>query len=40
MKNAQVMYKQKMNQDESAGYIKSALPFKQLEEMSDSFHCQ
>ena len=40
MKNAQVMYKQKMNQDESAGYTKSALPFKQLEEMSDSFHCQ
>lgn len=40
MKNAQVMYKQKMNQDESAGYIKSVLPFKQLEEMSDSFHCQ
>ncbi len=35
--NAKTMYKQKMNNDQSAGYVKWALPFKELEQMCDKF---
>lgn len=37
MKNAQLMYKQKIANDESAGYVKSALDYKQLECLSDEY---
>ena len=37
MNNAKTMYKQKMNNDQSAGYVKWALPFKELEQMCDKF---
>lgn len=32
--NANVMYKQKINNDQTAGYVKSALPFHELEKLS------
>lgn len=35
--NAQLIYKQKMENDTSAKYVLSALDFKALEEMCDKF---
>ena len=36
--NAKLLYKQKDNQDETAGYVKHALDFKSLEKLCDSFN--
>lgn len=33
MNNANVLYKQKLENDTTAGYVKSALPYKEIEEM-------
>lgn len=33
MNNANVLYKQKLENDTTAGYVKSALPYKEIEEL-------
>ena len=38
--NAKVLYKQKLNGDTSAGYIKSALNYKELEKLCKAFSSQ
>ena len=40
MNNASVLYKQKAENDTSAGYVKSALPFKEIEELCKLFSGQ
>lgn len=37
MKNAQILYKQKANNDTTAKYVKTALDFKLLESLCDQF---
>jgi protein AbiQ len=35
--NAEVLYKQKLENDTTAGYVKSALPYKELEELCKQY---
>ena len=38
MNNAMVLYKQKAENDASAGYVKSALPYKEIEELCRAYN--